>query len=646
MRRALASHATQQASGTFVLSGVAQRDNPVTRASSAVISRLKLWLKLGLLVGLLMVPTVFAGFAYLGSVNGTIGFSALEREGIEVIRPALHALTSLAADPQTELDLEPLSAAVSAHPQLELDDDLQAVVDKTSLSGDLGTAAVAAALTDLIAAAGNSSNLVLDPDLDSFYIMDATVFQMPRALESHLEARTHYAMSTGTQSDAVLRGNVANQAVLAGVLSTTAQTLASDVETAASSSQDSQVAGDLAAMTAFSAALTAEAQALRDGLGDPTPSDFAQPAAAATAAIDPSLDALDRLLATRVNALASERDLTIAGISLFTILGLGWAYMVWSNTQFGVNVVLGTVRALAQRDLSPRLRAPGRDEFATISSDLDVARAHLADAFSALAGASSQVAESAAHLTTTSSTVDGSARQTLSQSSAAASNLGGVRDLIEAVSASSVELSDATAEISVTMNQVNAAAQNARSDLHSAANMASALAESSKRIEASVTAIQAIASKTRLLALNATIEAARAGEAGRGFAVVAGEVQGLAQQSADASAEIGAVAQEQHQEIERVIASIREAAQTVAAAADAQATVAAAAQQQTATIAKVTESLSDSATATLRIAQQVSMVESEANNTAGTVAELRAAAHEFDEVAKRLSQHVGAFTLS
>ena len=196
------------------------------------------------------------------------------------------------------------------------------------------------------------------------------------------------------------------------------------------------------------------------------------------------------------------------------------------------------------------------------------------------------------------------------------------------------------------MNQVNTAAQNARSDLHNATDMAAALAESSKRIEASVMAIQAIASKTRLLALNATIEAARAGEAGRGFAVVAGEVQGLAQQSADASAEIGAVAQEQHQEIERVIASIQEAAQAVAAAADAQATVAAAAEQQTATIAQVTESLSDSATATLRIAQQVSMVESEANNTAGTVAELRAAAHEFDEVAKRLNQQVGAFTLN
>ncbi len=621
----------------------------VTRLADSLAGRLTLVMKLGLLIALLTVPSVLAGATYIGSQNSRVSVAQRELAGTDVLRPALHALVGLSVAEATVPDLTELKQAVARHPELGLDEETAAIETAATGTDPAAKAAMATAINSLILADANTSGLVLDADLDSFYVMDALVFRVPSAFNRFLDANALYEdpthSSTGATAESLIKANIGTQAVLAGEIGSSSDTIHANVNAGLDATADPALRDDLTPLIQLSAVLKNEATKLTSSLQNPAPSSFDAPAKVASEAIDPAANGLDRLLNARITDISAGRDTVVTVLVIALVLALAWSAVVWLNTRHSVATINAAVAALAHRDLTPKSLPHGNDEFARIGTGLESARGQLASAFGKLATASGQVAAVATQLSATTHTVDDSAKETLDQSQAAAREINDVQTMLSTVSDSGGELTHATHEISNTMAQVNNAAQHARADLDRATEMASGLSDSSQRISESVAAIVAIASKTRLLALNATIEAARAGDAGRGFAVVAAEVQTLAQQSAAASEAIGRVAEDQHTEITNVIAALDRASAAVREAAEAQATVAAAAEEQTATLSQVTDSITGSALASTRIADQMSRVETVAFGTAGTVGQLRQAAEDFDAVAQALSEQVGAFTL-
>ncbi len=180
--------------------------------------------------------------------------------------------------------------------------------------------------------------------------------------------------------------------------------------------------------------------------------------------------------------------------------------------------------------------------------------------------------------------------------------IGGIHEIARQLSSSSEELAAASGQVSGNVGTIavatrellssidhiatntEQAAQVARSAVElgsSASDLVGDLGHSAQAIGTIIDLIGGIARQTNLLALNATIEAARAGTHGRGFAVVASEVKDLANASSSATDAVQAKIESIQHDAQRASVTIEDIARVVETIHQGQQIIAAAVEQQT-----------------------------------------------------------------
>jgi twitching motility protein PilJ len=140
------------------------------------------------------------------------------------------------------------------------------------------------------------------------------------------------------------------------------------------------------------------------------------------------------------------------------------------------------------------------------------------------------------------------------------------------------------------------------------------LGESSQEIGEITELISDITEQTNVLALNAAIQAASAGEAGRGFSVVAEEVQRLAERSAEATKQIGALVRTIQTDTHDAVAAMEKSTQGVVEGARLSDAAGAALHDIRRVSNQLAELIQDISTATGRQAQSASGVASNIQN--------------------------------